>query len=157
MRNLFPCYFVRKLVTRNYVLIIPEYEPHLILVAMLFTVYCLLLIMPRVAAVASERFSPLHCFIYACEKVWRVQCSRVGCIEASRQSWCTRISYAVQWYVNASVTRDLDNLMRLVCEHTTKNIKKAHHFFSLSCLLHHRNEIMTSVCIKNDYRVYEIL
>lgn len=66
--------------------------------------------------------------------------------------------YAVQWYVNASVTRDLDNLMRLVCEHTTKNIKKAHHFFSLSCLLHHRNEIMTSVCIKkNDsYQVYEI-
>jgi len=63
--------------------------------------------------------------------------------------------YAVQWYVNASITRDLDNSMKLVYAHTTKNmknIKKVNFIFLLSCLLlshlYRRDEIITLARIK---------
>lgn len=132
VRNLFPRYFMRKLVTRNYVLIIPEYGPHLILVVMPLTVYCLLLIIPRATAVGTI-LTPALFYL-------RLRKTLTGAVLPDRvhRGVATELMYthyAVQWYVNASVIRDLNNSMRLVCEHTNKNIKKATLFLYFVCCI----------------------
>lgn len=110
VRSLFPGRFAGRLVTRNYVLIIPEYGSDLILVAVSLTVCRLLLLVPRVTAVGTI-LTPLLFYLRMRKTCGAAECSRAGCTEAgAAELMCTH--YAVQWYVNVSVTRGSDDTVR---------------------------------------------